>query len=192
MRSRSSCTAPFKSFTHELADCACLSGGLGQVRCTQMNSGLHFKIAVVAPVSVLLRRRDRCRGARPMPPERFRPDSKKPSPTPILAAWPTLPRSALAGRSIMAHCFGSLFGHHFEFRSSPSSCSFHIRNCARRHRCQHRGDDGFALVSFRNDHEVGIASREVKAHKLAAGTLNQLANRRLSVLRCATSPLAYS
>jgi hypothetical protein len=46
-------------------------------------------------VSVLLRCRDRCRGCRgprPMSPERFRPDSKKPSPTPILAAWPTLSR----------------------------------------------------------------------------------------------------
>ena len=37
-------------------------------------------------------------------------------------------RLALAGSSIMARCFGSLFGYRFKFRSSPSSCSFHVRN----------------------------------------------------------------
>ena len=48
MRSRSSCTAPFRQFTNELTACACPSSRIGKVRCTQMNSGLHFKIAVVA------------------------------------------------------------------------------------------------------------------------------------------------
>jgi len=106
------------------------------------------------------------------------------------SSGPTLSRLALAGGSIMARCFGSLFGHRFEFSSSPSSCSFHVRNRTRRHRRQHRGDDRFTLVSLRNDHEVGIASREVKAHKLAAGTLNQLADRRLSVSGALTKALA--
>src|SRR6516162_295454 len=96
---------------------------------------------------------------------------------------------ALAGRSIMARCFGSLFGYRFKFRSSPSSCGFHVRNCARRHRCQQRGDDGLGLVSLRNGQEVGVASREVKVQKLAAGTFNQLAHGRLSVLRCLNQPL---
>ena len=35
--------------------------------------------------------------------------------------------------ALAARCFGSLFGYRFKFRSSPSSCSFHVRNCARRH-----------------------------------------------------------
>src|SRR3974377_1857334 len=99
---------------------------------------------------------------------------------------------ALAGGSIMARCFGSLFGYRFKFRSSPSSCSFHVRNLALRHRCQHHSADGFALVSRRNDHEVGVASREVKVHKLAAGTLNQLAHNRLSILRFANQPLGIT
>src|SRR6516164_1952119 len=98
-------------------------------------------------------------------------------------------RLALAGGSIMARCFGSLFGYRFKFRSSPSSCSFHVRNGALRHCRQHRSDDGFALVSLRNDHEIGVASREVKVHKLAAGSLNQLAHNRLSILRCANQRL---
>jgi hypothetical protein len=36
---------------------------------------------------------------------------------------------------------------------------------------------------------VGLRWREVKVYKLAAGTLNQLAHSRLSVLRCANQPL---
>src|SRR6516164_6494356 len=71
--------------------------------------------------------------------------------------WGSFPL-ALARGSIMARRFRSLFGYRFKFRSRPSSCSFHVRNCARRHRCQQRGDDGLGLVSLRNDQEVGVAT----------------------------------
>lgn len=96
----------------------------------------------------------------------------------VLARYQPAHLPVLAGGSIMARRFGSL-GHGFEFRSSPGS--FHLRNCARRQRRQQRGDDGFGFVRFRNDHEVAVPSREVKAQKLAACILNKLAERNLAV-----------
>ena len=89
----------------------------------------------------------------------------------------------------MARCLGGLLRNRLEFRPGPSPLSSQVRNCARCRRRQIRGDEGFGFVRLSDDHEIAVARRKVKAHELAAGCLNQLADSRLSILGCGNQPL---
>src|SRR5262249_44366568 len=69
-----------------------------------------------------------------------------------------------------------------KFSSGPSSRSAHVRNRACARRRHQRGDYGLSLICFRNEEEIGFASRYVIADYFTARSLDQLAHYRFAVL----------